>query len=201
MEFRLIRQGVVYPSGNKKNRPGHKHDIRKQFHPQLRRLWQEAPQMNHEPTPGIMTWNAPKKTHTIEHLMDRFKSVDYNFVPLVTEQLSVFCELEILFLRKDQLRSVVRSTGDIDGKIKTILDALRYPKDKAEFGAYELPSDDEKPFYCLLQDDKLISKLSVETDLLLRPTSGEEHNPHDSLVIITIRIRPMTVTWDNIRFG
>jgi hypothetical protein len=47
------------------------------------------------------------------------------------------------------------------------------PENKRELGGHDKPSEDEKPFYCLLSNDKLISHTSVETDTLLQPTSED----------------------------
>ena len=47
------------------------------------------------------------------------------------------------------------------------------PDNADEIKAYPTPSADETPFYCLLADDKLISKVSVETDILLEPSTEE----------------------------
>jgi hypothetical protein len=84
---------------------------------------------------------------------------------LVIEELSLSCRLDILFLRSDRAGSLIKS-GDIDNRLKTLFDALRMPESKAELGGYEKPIDDEDPFFVLLQDDKLITHISVETDVL-----------------------------------
>lgn len=44
------------------------------------------------------------------------------------------------------------------------------------------PKPDEDPFFCLLEDDSLITRLAVETDRLLEPVSS------DSEVVATIRV-------------
>jgi hypothetical protein len=36
-----------------------------------------------------------------------------------------------------------------------------------------LPGDGEDPFFCLLEDDKQVSHISVETDTLLYPRTGD----------------------------
>ncbi len=69
-------------------------------------------------------------------------------------------------------------------------------------------TDDEKPFYCLLEDDRLITKLTVQTDLLLEPiptppgsTDAIEEedsagwirpsiHKNDVRLIITVTLRP-----------
>jgi len=38
-----------------------------------------------------------------------------------------------------------------------------------------VPASDEDPFFCLLEDDKLISKVQVETNWLLTPPAPGDH--------------------------
>jgi hypothetical protein len=56
------------------------------------------------------------------------------------------------------------------------------------------PSQDEDPFYCLLEDDKLISKVQVETNWLLTPpVQGERvHDVH-----LTIRVKTIMIEGSN----
>jgi hypothetical protein len=59
--------------------------------------------------------------------------------------------------------------GDIDNRLKTLFDALRYPKLPQELD--DTPQDiAASPCYCLLSDDKFIDQLSVTTDRLLTPS-------------------------------
>jgi hypothetical protein len=73
------------------------------------------------------------------------------------------------------------------------------PRDKAEAGGYP-PDADEDPFFCLLEDDSLISQASVETDTLLQPT-GDIWNRNDSRLVITVRLTPYRVTETSLVFG
>jgi len=53
----------------------------------------------------------------------------------------------------------------------------------------EVPTDQETPFYCLLEDDKLISKVQVETSWLLTEKRDDEHINDVSLYI---RVKSIT---------
>lgn len=75
---------------------------------------------------------------------------------------------------------LVNHGGDLDNRIKTLLDALRKPS-QTELPADDLPTPHELPFYCLLQDDALITTLSVTTDRLLAPAP-----PNDVELIILV---------------
>jgi hypothetical protein len=77
---------------------------------------------------------------------------------------------------------------------------MKMPGNTSELGGYDTPDGSEKPFYCLLEDDKLISHVSVETDTLLEPT-GEQFDTNDSRLIISAKIRPYNITWGNLNFG
>jgi hypothetical protein len=89
----------------------------------------------------------------------------YRFVPLVTGELSLRCKLDMLFLRPEEPRYIIQS-GDLNARMKTIFDALRIPTTEQEGGSSP-PGPDETPFYCLLEDDTLISDVAIRTDQLL----------------------------------
>ena len=84
-------------------------------------------------------------------------------------------------------------------RLKTIFDALCVPRGANQLGPFKTPDADEDPFFCLLEDDSLITKASVETDTLLAINSAS--NPNDAKLVITVRLRPSRVNADNIGFG
>ena len=63
-----------------------------------------------------------------------------------------------------------RHGGDIDNRLKTFFDCLTIPKAN-QIPKGDSPKVDEMPFYCLLQDDKLITNISVSVHQLLKPCS------------------------------
>jgi hypothetical protein len=74
----------------------------------------------------------------------------------------------------------------------------------ADLGTSQAPQEGEDPFFCLLEDDKLITHVSVETDVLLEPTSPqttESELVHDARLVIDVHIRPYSLTMGNIGFG
>jgi hypothetical protein len=209
MEFRLTYAGPLYAAGRDPvgNQPAahrqHMHDVRKKFHPQLKRLWEITPHLRtgersgpnvylQEPSP-----DAP--TYDIASLAAKHSLYGFHFVPLVTEDLNLICGLDILFLRPDRPGGVFTGgvwAGDIDNRLKTLLDALRIPTPNEEYFR-RTPGDDENPFFCLLEDDKLITKVSVETDQLL-DASSQSHHVH---LVITVRLRPYEMHLGNMQFG
>jgi hypothetical protein len=84
--------------------------------------------------------------------------------------------------------------------MKTIFDALRLPSNRDELGGYVSPVEGEEPFFCLLEDDSLISHAAIETDTLLQPT-GASWQANDARLVVTIRLSPYRVTFGNIVFG
>lgn len=77
------------------------------------------------------------------------------------------------------------NVGDIDGRLKTIFDALAIPPSGSG-----LPEPEGEPIYVLLDDDRHISHAAVEADELLEPT-GPEAGRNDARVIITVNIKPL----------
>ena len=81
-----------------------------------------------------------------------------------------------------------------------MLDALKMPDQKEELGDHKFPDADEDPFYCLLEDDGLISKFAVETGTLLEPLSGGIPSDSDARLVITVTLRPSVFNWGNMGF-
>jgi len=128
---------------------------------------------------GAKTW--------VDHIADDFKRCGTRFVPLVRKANGFTCSLDILFLRRDTPGSLVENGGDIDNRIKVLLDGLRMPKTVPELGGVQIDSADEDPFYCLLEDDKLITSISVTTDRLIIPRKAEE-DVNDVLLVIHVTV-------------
>ena len=105
--------------------------------------------------------------------------------------------LRILFLRRDIPGSLI-SAGDLDNRIKTLIDTLRRPLNANDLRGNETPAGDEDPFYCLLEDDKLVSHLEVETDTLLDAPSGDMRQAR---LVITVELKPYDVTMLNLSFA
>ena len=58
----------------------------------------------------------------------------------------------------------------------------------------------EERFFCLLADDRLITKVSVETDQMLEFV-GPTPKLDDVCLVITVRLRPYELTLDNMQYG
>jgi hypothetical protein len=97
--------------------------------------------------------------------------------------------LDITFLRQQAAGQLIGDGGDIDNRVKTLLDALSVPPPaQANFFSDTGPS---RPIFCVLQDDSLVTKLSVETDRLLRPSNSK----HDLVAVIQVAVKAARVTY------
>ncbi len=222
MKFRLTYDGELRPTGNdpiggqRNPLAPHKHSIRKQFHKQLKRLWSTDKFLSEHKVWG-QDW-APQAPAAdshwariapdphdmvplVEAIATQYQEFGYRFVPLVVPKFHLLCSLDVLFLRRDNPGSVI-SAGDIDNRIKTLIDALRRPRNQTELVEEDAtPGEDEDPFFCLLDDDKQVSHLSVETDVLLDPVEKNEVNNSKAKLIITVKLRPYYVTTLNLSFA
>lgn len=205
MEFVLTYEGPLYatqrdPVGNQPPKhPANRRALREAFHRQLKELWAITPQLRGEGQMILLAADGPiggDKARLADELAARHQHYGYKFVPLVTEELDLLCSIDILFLRPDRPGSVVWA-GDIDNRLKTLLDALRVPE-AAENYVSTPPSADMDPFFVLLEDDKLITRVSVETDRLLAPVNGDNA---DVRLVLHVKIKPFAPAHWNDHLG
>jgi hypothetical protein len=220
VEFRLVYEGPLKAAGGGKGgtRSPEKHTIRKVLHKQLARLWEVIPQLRYRTTeheafvPGRRYRDADGTEHhelpsaqfrksLLETLGKKFDRCGYEFVPLVSKHLNLSCGLDILFLRRDMPGvPLIHSGGDIDNRLKVLLDALRIPTECTEIPDGTKKESDEHPyFFCLLEDDALITDLAVTTDTLLTPHIPETEN--DVQLVIKVKVRPIDFSFDNLPFS
>jgi len=209
MEFRLLYEGELLPSSNTKRRAAEKHIIRRAFHPQLRRLWEVKPLLRHlADNRGFL--RSPEVYHHsnlvrtpeerfeigIKTLGKEWSRAGFDLVPLVLPEFALQCSLDILLLRPEEERFIF-TQGDIDGQVKTLLDALRIPDNPEETG-HAIPADDEQPLFCLLQNDRLISEIKVTSDQLLMLPREKAVKANDCFVVIHVRLNHRDArTFDN----
>ena len=223
MKFRLTYEGELRPTqrdpvGSQRNPLAeHKHLIRRRFHKQLKHLWAtdrflsryrispDNPNIGENRTAAadsmFAMW-APAEDENkplVDVVAARHAVLGYRFVPLVTEYFDLSCSLYILFLRHDIPGSAIQA-GDIDNRIKTLIDALRVPQNQEELVQEDVcPMEGEDPFFCLLQDDNLVSGFTVETDTLLDPPHGSGDD-RKVKIVVTVELRPYYATPFNLSF-
>jgi hypothetical protein len=144
MKFRLVYDGKLPPE--KQGQAEVKHRIRRQFHPQLRTLWESHPALS-----DMMKDRSPNR-RTVEKIAGDYNRCGFNFVPLVREKNWLACRLDILVLMREEPHRVFAGNerGDLDNRIKTLIDGLRMPGQCSELvGA--VPSSGEDPFSAFLK--------------------------------------------------
>jgi len=97
--------------------------------------------------------------------------VQFKFVPLISPRLEAVASLEILLLRPESAGTVITQAGDIDNRLKTLMDALQIPKDN-QIPKGVVPQEGEEAFYCLLEDDNLVTSLDISTGKLYDAVSS-----------------------------
>ena len=114
MRFTLFYRGPLKSNRGTED----KQAIRRVFHPQLTRLWTQPPLVDFsdwlkpEPQPGGIT------------LVERIGQ--FQFVPLVSECIHMVAELNITMLRPGAPGDLVSHAGDLDNRIKTLLNIATY---------------------------------------------------------------------------
>jgi hypothetical protein len=201
MEFRLTYAGKLLSTNDRneqrlKERSLHVHEVRKSLHPQMKLLWDQHPALWEEKRHG------PRRNPGGPQMYEVFNRHGFNWLPIVTHDNGLICKIDILMLRSGDPGKVVH---DIDNRLKTLFDALRMPSNLDELGAgtatgKAVPDHDEDPFCVLLEDDRLITHLSVTTDILLEPVPNV---PPDNAVrlVLNVTVRPYRAYIENLGYG
>ncbi|SRR5229473_1199338 len=181
VEFRLFFRGFLRSA----NRPGReaKHQIRRYLHPQLRSLWQQHPALK-----GAFT-SVEGHPSGIERLGNTFDRCGFRFIPLIKKE-HFACELDILILHGQDPFRIFSPLGDLDNRVKTLLDGLRMPDQCTEVTGLS-PSADEKPFYVLMDDDSAVFKVHMDIDKLLLPIPSQIEpieSDYDTVATIGVRV-------------
>ena len=181
MKLTLHYRGPMRANGS----PQHKHELRRHFHLQLRQLWSQAPLSEH---PELLT---PRLRETEYSLLRELPP--FVFVPLVCAEMNVIAELSVVLLRPEPPGGLLTQGGDIDNRLKTLFDALSMPQQANSLPRDAKPEQVESPFFCLLENDNLVTSVAVRTEQLLEPDAGS------TIVDATIYVRTRTTrqTWGN----
>lgn len=111
----------------------------------------------------------------------------HHYLPLVRERHGLIADVEIMLLAPHGLRA-----GDADNRAKALLDGLTRPANAEQVSASD-SSDAAHPTFCVLDDDALINRLTLDA----RPWYGRPPGDRDSLAIVpvTIRANGPTTIW------
>ncbi len=99
-------------------------------------------------------------------------------LPLLTRNSGLKCHLDIRFLRREGPGNIVGEDGDLDNRLKVLFDGLRAPHCDDEIDMRQpLPP----VLYCLLEDDSLITKFTIEAQTLLDPVGQDKSQTYVEL--------------------
>lgn len=185
LEFRLTYRGPLKSrtSATKLD----KHQIRQHLRGQLKALWEQ------EPLGRFHHYIDPRREHRDGNIALLKQVGPYTFAPLVTQAAgwNAVCSVDVLFLRPSAPGQLVGHGGDLDNRLKTLFDAMRVPT-LSELPGGATPGAEDQPFHCLLEDDALVTQLSVTTDRLLAPSS-----PNDVELVIHVGVSSTSRTMGN----
>lgn len=181
MKFTLYYRGPLRPNGNL----DHKQKLRSSFHPQLSDLWDRNPLVDQQDD----FLNPAYELSAIKDVRG------FEFASVVNARNYLVAKLDIVLLRPEDPGNVLAQGGDIDNCLKTLFDALSVPKDEQLPSGFR-PTQDERPFHCLLADDSLVTGVSVRSDRLLGRTE-----PHEVLLVIQVDVSATRGTFKNLSFS
>jgi hypothetical protein len=129
VDFTLYYRGSLWANG----KPKHKHELRQHFHKQIKELWGQPPLNEHlhliDPTyEPPQTRGAIIVTATVEKPSVVCPVGAYNFASIVSSKIDLVADLSITLLRPGAPGEIVTKGGDLDNRIKTLLDALKIPE-------------------------------------------------------------------------
>lgn len=139
MELTLFYRGVLASNGG----TAEKQSLRRVFHRQLAEFWKQNPLDDYR-----YLWDSSLPLFKSESDIRR-KRGSFEFVPLINEYMYLVADLQIHLLRPEPPGSVKAQSGDLDNRMKTLLDALRMPRVPDEIPSNDAPATDERPFFCL----------------------------------------------------
>ena len=159
MRFRLHYRGPLKPNG----KPKHKQNIRSHFHHQLNDLWNQLPLSGQ----ASQLLDPEYQYNILKKRKDRFYS------SVINEKMSLIAQLDITLLRPEPPGSIISIGGDIDNRIKTLLDALTIPKEEQIVNA-DNAHEEDCTVHCLMEDDHLVTGLNIAVDRLLGSDNPKE---------------------------
>jgi len=118
---------------------------------------------------------------------------DFVFLPLVTNKCNKVIDFNFTFLSHfEPGNGLAFPTGDTDNHLKALLDGLRMPNTKNEIRT-EKPTEDEKIFHTLMEDDGIVRKITIEHQKLLFDSGAKKPDLKEVFVLIEANILPKYV--------
>lgn len=213
MRLNLRYRGELAACTQSNPRTKEKHAIRTQFGRQLKTHWDGhahlrtiKPESCQVATKtGTKTFSVPRplKGSGGEEFFWRYPMGGLNFVPVANHVHEFQCDLSMKMFRAAAPGAFIFSGGDIDNRLKTLFDALRMPHDVSQFPKEEpenLDSDSWPVLLCLLQDDDMITKISIESVKLLTETPTGYRKENYVELDIEVNLRPITPMYGTLAY-
>jgi hypothetical protein len=202
MKFTLTYDGELPATTKGNNRTAEKWAIRKALHPQLQELWDSSDILKsahkNRLIPTKSSFMILEEHHSVPSSQGQLAGASLGterldlcapilvksrkFIPLVRDTFALRCALRIKFLRKEEPGALIYQGGDMDNRLKTLFDALSVPDGQQLIEDSDAPD----PMQCLLENDRLITGLAVDTEkLLTRPNASI----HEVRLIIDVDVR------------
>jgi hypothetical protein len=195
VDFTLKYSGPLF-SGAATSAKLSKTTLRESFHEQLAVLWSVHPYLK-KLDPGEFARQPARSSRYGEVAPDVLYERDMlyrclvggiDYVPLVNYGHRMHCHLSIRLHTRRGRGGIIHQGPDIDNRLKVLLDALTIPM--APNTAIQ-DTDNEEPLrFCLLEDDDLVTKFSVETFRLLKPDDADA--PNEAEVDIDVHVAPIS---------
>jgi len=183
MELYLKYEGILKSNAD----PKEKHRLRKHFHSQIKRFVESDEHLKNKKCWQLESFlkQDPNEMNAIS------KKGDFYFASLISSKLHLLAEINHTILWHD-LPGQIIGQGDIDNKLKTLFDALSCPPHESQITGLK-PENGEEPFFCLLEDDKLIQNVNIRTHTLLENNVDKR----DIFVLIHVQSKATRLVWGN----
>ena len=179
MKFTLYYRGRLPSNGS----TDAKDCIRRAISPQLCDLWNQGP-LKHERENFL---NPNYKLTAVREVAGK------SFSCIVNAKNFLVASLDIMFLRPEEPGLLVTQGGDIDNRMKTLLDALAIPKENQIKARGD---ENGGVVHCLLEDDNLITGLNISVDRLL-----DSSEPNEVLIVIGVNVSYTRAIMTNLAFS
>jgi hypothetical protein len=196
MRFHLAFEGALPSSGNVNSE-----------HPKsskLKAIWAIRDNVNLQLVHLVATHHAfsgrSGASRALMHALIPPIVVDgHAFCAIARARFKVRCGLKIDLLVNHEPGSVITKAGDLDNRLKTLIDGLRVPAGRQEIKTFtsseKLAAD---KYVCLLEDDVLITSLQIAMarNLAFPQNAGQDHVKAN----IVVTIEPSERTFENEAF-
>jgi hypothetical protein len=207
VELTLRYRGDDLAASGSDKRVREKHSIRKILHEQLASYWRENPRLRelNEKVKSLQIakvagahFNVDRPIVGQDKFYWRYPLGGYDFVPLVSYVQELHCRLDIRIYRKSKEGGILFDGGDLDNRLKTFFDALQVPRHSEQLPAPAEPEILENPqnwpaLFCLLDDDRAITGLSIQSLKLLTAIPENCAHPENYAELdVDVTITPAT---------